>query len=167
MIGFCRISGPGQVPENNRPLNFIAPSARVWPSFCKMTRTEKLLAELIALPSVNPAFAAAAGPAAASGAFPFTALWWRSRWRIFWMSVAGRAGLEVEFQKVLPDRYNIIARLLAQKSDQANHFARPTHGHGGRGNRRSSFPSVKTAGCMAGAHAIRKVPWPPCSAPLW
>jgi acetylornithine deacetylase len=65
-----------------------------------MTRTEKLLAELIALPSVNPAFLPARHPYAGE-----------KRIADFLASVAARAGLEVELQKVLPGRFNIVARL--------------------------------------------------------
>ena len=54
-----------------------------------MTRTEKLLAELIALPSVNPAFL----PPRHSHAG-------EKRVADFLATVAARAGLEVEFQKV-------------------------------------------------------------------
>ena len=73
-----------------------------------MTRTEKLLAELIALPSVNPAFV------------PHDRTLRRGRparlpvkraLRIFSPRSPARAGLEVEFQKVLPGRSNLIARL--------------------------------------------------------
>ena len=66
-----------------------------------MTRTEKLLAELIALPSVNPAFLPPRHPHAGE-----------KRVADFLATVAARAGLEVEFQKVLPGRSNLIARLL-------------------------------------------------------
>jgi len=71
-----------------------------------MTRTEKLLAELIALPSVNPAFLPPRHPHAGE-----------KRVADFLATVAARAGLEIEFQKVvLADghhgRSNIIARLL-------------------------------------------------------
>ena len=66
-----------------------------------MTRTEKLLAELIALPSVNPAFLPARHPMAGE-----------KRVADFLASVAARAGLEVELQKVLPGRSNVISRLL-------------------------------------------------------
>ncbi|HEY5296625.1 MAG TPA: M20 family metallopeptidase [Verrucomicrobiae bacterium] len=66
-----------------------------------MTRTEKLLAELIALPSVNPAFLPSRHPRAGE-----------KRVADFLAAVAARAGLEVEFQKVLPGRSNVIARLL-------------------------------------------------------
>jgi acetylornithine deacetylase len=66
-----------------------------------MTRTEKLLAELIALPSVNPAFLPPRHPNAGE-----------KRVADFLATVAARAGLEIEFQKVLPGRSNIIARLL-------------------------------------------------------
>jgi acetylornithine deacetylase/succinyl-diaminopimelate desuccinylase-like protein len=65
-----------------------------------MTRTEKLLAELIALPSVNPTFLPPRHPHAGE-----------KRVADFLMSVAARAGLEVEFQKVLPNRSNVIVRL--------------------------------------------------------
>ena len=101
-----------------------------------MTRTEKLLAELIALPSVNPAFAPqsevgtarCAVRAAFSGATKseFRPLhaggdaaaqrpylhYGEKNVADFLATVAARAGLEVEFQKVTPDRANVIARLL-------------------------------------------------------
>ena len=66
-----------------------------------MTRTEKLLAELIALPSVNPAFLPPRHPHAEE-----------KRVADFLATVAARAGLEIEFQRVLPGRSNLIARLL-------------------------------------------------------
>ena len=67
----------------------------------EVTRTEKLLAELIALPSVNPAFLAFRHPRAGEkNVADFLAV------------AAARAGLEVELQKVLPGRFNIVARLL-------------------------------------------------------
>jgi acetylornithine deacetylase/succinyl-diaminopimelate desuccinylase-like protein len=64
-----------------------------------MTRTEKLLAELIALPSVNPAFAPSDGASArqARQPHPFAG---EQRVADFLAAVAARAGLEVEFQKV-------------------------------------------------------------------
>ena len=73
-----------------------------------MTRTEQLLAELIALPSVNPAFLPPRHPHAGE-----------KNVSDFLAATAARAGLEVEFQKVLADghhtsqsRSNVIARLL-------------------------------------------------------
>jgi acetylornithine deacetylase len=72
-------------------------------AFCQafgMTRTEKLLAELIALPSVNPAFALPHDPKAGEKSVSD-----------FLLSVGAAAGLEVELQKVLPDRSNVIIRL--------------------------------------------------------
>jgi acetylornithine deacetylase/succinyl-diaminopimelate desuccinylase-like protein len=76
-----------------------------------MTRTEKLLAELIALPSVNPAFVPSDGTTArqARQPHPFAG---EQRVADFLAAVAARAGLEIEFQKVLPGRSNLIARLL-------------------------------------------------------
>ncbi len=65
-----------------------------------MTRTEKLLAELIALPSVNPAFLPARHPYAGE-----------KRVGDFLAATAANAGLDVEIQTVLPGRANIIIRL--------------------------------------------------------
>jgi acetylornithine deacetylase/succinyl-diaminopimelate desuccinylase-like protein len=81
-----------------------------------MTRTEKLLAELVARPSVNPAFAmsVAAGPrrrAASADQQVVSAKCGEQRVADFLASVAARAGLDVEFQKVLPGRSNLMARL--------------------------------------------------------
>lgn len=66
-----------------------------------MTRTEKLLAELVALPSVNPAFLPPRHPRAGE-----------DRVADFLAATAAAGGLEVELQKVLPGRANVIARLL-------------------------------------------------------
>jgi acetylornithine deacetylase/succinyl-diaminopimelate desuccinylase family protein len=64
-----------------------------------MSRTKRLLKDLIALPSVNPAFV----PGNAGGG--------EKRVAEFLASVAAQAGLDVEFQKVLPGRSNLLARL--------------------------------------------------------
>jgi acetylornithine deacetylase/succinyl-diaminopimelate desuccinylase-like protein len=72
-----------------------------------MTRTAKLLAELIALPSVNPAFVPQGGTSARSARF----MMGEQRLADFLASVARRAGLGVGFQKVLPGRSNLIVRL--------------------------------------------------------
>jgi len=101
-----------------------------------MTRTEKLLAELIALPSVNPAFAAqdSVGPrcrAASDDQQAVPTKFGEKNVADFLAMVAARAGLEVEFQNVFGvrghvralesgdvspqsqiERRNIIARLL-------------------------------------------------------
>src|SRR5215472_13215097 len=69
-----------------------------------MSDTAKLLSELIALPSVNPAFLPA-GDARAG----------EQRVSDFVAVTAARAGLDIEFQKVLPGRVNLIARLTPQK----------------------------------------------------
>jgi acetylornithine deacetylase/succinyl-diaminopimelate desuccinylase-like protein len=90
-----------------------------------MTRTEKLLAELIALPSVNPAFARqnvvgkarravrwdAELPLDARAARPYLH-YGEKHVADFLAATAARAGLEVELQKVLPGRPNLIVRLL-------------------------------------------------------
>ena len=65
-----------------------------------MTNTAKLLRELIALPSVNPAFLPANHPRAGEeGVADFLA------------ATAARAGLDVQFQAVAPGRSNLLARL--------------------------------------------------------
>jgi acetylornithine deacetylase/succinyl-diaminopimelate desuccinylase-like protein len=66
-----------------------------------VTETQKLLCDLIALPSVNPAFLSENHPDAGEG-----------RVGDFLAVTAARAGLDVEFQKVAPGRANLIARLL-------------------------------------------------------
>lgn len=66
-----------------------------------MTKTRKLLSELIALPSVNPAFLPVDDSRAGE-----------RRVAEFLAAVAAKSGLEVELQKVLPDRSNLLARLL-------------------------------------------------------
>jgi succinyl-diaminopimelate desuccinylase len=84
-----------------------------------MTRTEKLLAELIALPSVNPAFVPKSvvgtrGPRvrpAGSASRPYLC-YGEKNVADFLATVAAHAGLEVEFQKVAPGRANVITRLL-------------------------------------------------------
>lgn len=65
-----------------------------------MTKTERLLRELIALPSVNPAFLPGRD--------------WRAgeqRVADFLAATAARAGLDVEFQAVSRGRSNVLARL--------------------------------------------------------
>jgi acetylornithine deacetylase/succinyl-diaminopimelate desuccinylase-like protein len=65
-----------------------------------MTRTEKLLRELIALPSVNPALMPPGDPRAGE-----------QRVAEFLAGVASRAGLGIEFRAVFPKRANLLARL--------------------------------------------------------
>ena len=81
-----------------------------------MTRTEKLLAELIALPSVNPAFALRASTFVSlrrdkSARQARLTKLGEKNMADFLASIAARAGLDVEFQKVAPGRANVIARL--------------------------------------------------------
>jgi acetylornithine deacetylase/succinyl-diaminopimelate desuccinylase-like protein len=65
-----------------------------------MAKTEKLLSDLIALPSVNPAFLP--GDNSRTG---------ERRVADFLAASVAKAGLDVEFQKVLPGRSNLLARL--------------------------------------------------------
>ncbi len=64
------------------------------------TDVEKLLRELVALPSVNPAFLPAKHPHAGE-----------QRVADFLAVTAAKAGLDVAFQKVLPGRSNLLATL--------------------------------------------------------
>lgn len=65
-----------------------------------MPSPQNLLADLIALPSVNPGFLSPHHPHGGEG-----------RVAEFLAAVATRAGLDVEFQKYSPQRVNLIARL--------------------------------------------------------
>lgn len=65
-----------------------------------MSNTATLLCELIALRSVNPAFLPPGDACAGEGCVAD-----------FLAVTAARAGLEIEFQKVLPNRVNLLARL--------------------------------------------------------
>jgi len=65
-----------------------------------MTSTAKLLAELIALPSVNSSFLSARHPHAGE-----------SRVAEYLAALGAKVGLDIEFQKALPGRPNLIARL--------------------------------------------------------
>ena len=65
-----------------------------------MTKTEQLLRELIALPSVNPAFLPAQDPHAGEQLMAE-----------FLAATAAQAGLDVEFQPVAKGRANVLARL--------------------------------------------------------
>ena len=65
-----------------------------------MTRTQKLLRELIALPSVNSAFLPPKHPRAGE-----------KKVAGYLASIAKKAGLEVHWQKVFPGRSNLLARL--------------------------------------------------------
>lgn len=65
-----------------------------------MTRTCKLLRELVALPSVNPAFVPAGDPRGGE-----------RQVAEFLAATAARAGLDVEFRQVVTDRANLLAQL--------------------------------------------------------
>jgi acetylornithine deacetylase/succinyl-diaminopimelate desuccinylase family protein len=70
-----------------------------------MTQPEKLLRDLIALPSVNPAFLPAGDLRAGE-----------RRIADFLAATAGRVGLDVDLHKVLPGRPNFFARLTPSGS---------------------------------------------------
>src|SRR5437016_3850598 len=65
-----------------------------------MSQAAKLLRELIALPSVNPAFLPPGDPRAGE-----------QRVADFLAAITARAGLDVEMQEVFPHRANLLARL--------------------------------------------------------
>src|SRR5689334_6153392 len=72
-----------------------------------MTGTQKLLRELVALPSVNPAFLPARHPRAGE-----------QRVADFLAARAAPAGLDVDFQKVSPGRATVLARLCPKGKPQ-------------------------------------------------
>jgi acetylornithine deacetylase len=105
-----------------------------------VTRTEQLLAELIALPSVNPAFLPPRHPNAGEKSVAD-----------FLAATAARAGLEIEFQKVLPGRANVIARLLPKNKIQRTILLAPhldTVGADG-----TQFIPQRNNGCLHGRGA--------------
>lgn len=67
-----------------------------------MTKAENLLRELVALPSVNPAFLPPGHPRAGE-----------QRVAEFLAAAARQAGLEIEFQEAAPGRPNLLVRLPA------------------------------------------------------
>jgi acetylornithine deacetylase/succinyl-diaminopimelate desuccinylase-like protein len=69
-----------------------------------VTQTEKLLRELIALPSVNPAFLLPTDPRAGE-----------ERVVDFLAATAAQAGLDIDLQPVLPGRFNFLARLAPRE----------------------------------------------------
>jgi acetylornithine deacetylase/succinyl-diaminopimelate desuccinylase-like protein len=74
-----------------------------------MTPTEKLLAALIALPSVNPTLLPPSPSARPDAAFHPRA--GEGRVAEFLATVLARAGLDLDFQQVFPQRANLLARL--------------------------------------------------------
>src|SRR5262245_15826522 len=69
-----------------------------------MSRAKKLLREIIALPSVNPAFLPANDPRAGE-----------HRVVDFLAATAARNGLDLELHEVAPGRSNLLARLAASR----------------------------------------------------
>ena len=69
-----------------------------------MTLSEKLLRELIAIPSVNPAFVPAGDSMAGE-----------KRVAEFLADKLVKGGLDIEWQRVFPDRSNLIARMLPRE----------------------------------------------------
>jgi acetylornithine deacetylase/succinyl-diaminopimelate desuccinylase-like protein len=101
-----------------------------------MLETEKLLRDLVALPSVNPAFLPV-GDARAG----------EQRVGDFLAARAARAGLDVEFRQVLPQRANFLASLSPR----------------GRVKQRVLLaPHLDTAACMAAGLAIPRARSRPC-----
>jgi acetylornithine deacetylase/succinyl-diaminopimelate desuccinylase family protein len=105
-----------------------------------MTKTEKLLRELIALPSVNPAFLPPNDPRAGE-----------QRIADFLASVAAQSGLDIEFQKVLPERSNLIARLTPREGARRRIVLAPHMDTVGADD--SSFVPVRKSGRVYGRGA--------------
>lgn len=114
-----------------------------------MTNTARLLSELIALPSVNPAFLPV-GDARAG----------EERMADFLAATAARAGLDIEIQKALPGRFNLIARLrpsnkisqtilLAPHLDTVPAASEEQYWPQKRGDRLFGRGACDTKGCIA------------------
>lgn len=96
-----------------------------------MTKTEKLLRELIAIPSVNPAFLPANDPNAGE-----------KRVAEFLAGIAGRAGLDIEFRPVASQRLNLLAAYRPGSRGRS-----PSHALGLRVRRRVLLaPHMDTVG---------------------
>jgi acetylornithine deacetylase/succinyl-diaminopimelate desuccinylase-like protein len=92
---------PSSILDNRLRL-FYPPSSPSWGK--PVSQTEKLLRELIALPSVNPAFLPANDPRAGE-----------QRMVDFLAATVAPAGLDIELQPVLPGRPNFVARLESRE----------------------------------------------------
>jgi acetylornithine deacetylase/succinyl-diaminopimelate desuccinylase-like protein len=114
-----------------------------------LSETEKLARELIALPSVNPAFLPAGHPHGGE-----------SRVADFLAATAAHAGLDVTFQKVLPGRSNLLATLsaagpprrrilLAPHLDTVNAFSEGQFSPRWRAGRLSGRGACDTKGSIA------------------
>lgn len=123
------------------------------PRLFAMTPTEKLLRELIALPSVNPAFMPAGDPRAGEG-----------RVADFLLATAASAGLDVELRPVFPGRPNLLARLTPPEKFAAGCCSRRTWTPWAmwRCPMHFSNRAPKTDGFMVAARVTPKVPWPRC-----
>jgi acetylornithine deacetylase/succinyl-diaminopimelate desuccinylase-like protein len=105
-----------------------------------MTKTEKLLRELIALPSVNPAFLPAQDPHAGE-----------QRVAEFLAATAAQGGLDVEFQAVSPGRSNLLARLSPRGKARQRLLLVPHMDTVGAAD--GQFTPVKRNGCLFGRGA--------------
>ena len=117
-----------------------------------MTKTEKLLRELIALPSVNPAFLPARHPHAGE-----------QRVAEFLAATAAQAGLDVEFQAGCQGPLESARAPLASRQGAATGPARAAHGHGERRRGTIHAAPAATAASLAAAPATPRVRWRPCS----
>lgn len=105
-----------------------------------MTASEKLLRELIALPSVNPAFLPPGDPRAGE-----------KRVAEFLAATAASAGLEVEFQEVVNDRCNLLARMTPTgKTRQRILLAPHTDTVGNAGMPEALFHPTRKGGRLQG-----------------
>ena len=97
-----------------------------------MSRPEKLLRELIALPSVNPAFVSANDPHAGE-----------QRMADFLAATAAQAGLPIEFHEVLPRTIQFYHPPFADRQNQATHPARAPSRYGSSATTKQFSPLKK------------------------
>ena len=144
-----------------------------------MTRTEKLLAELIALPSVNPAFvpksvARTRGPVAQASRLPpsvdgcrrdacaTSTNSARRMWRIFSPPSPRAPDSKSNSKKFCPD-VPISSRDCCRRIKSARPSCSRRTSTPSTPTIRNSFRAGKTAGFTDAARATQKVPSPPCS----
>ena len=104
-----------------------------------MTQTQKLLRELIALPSVNCALLPPNHPRAGE-----------KRVVDFLTATAAAAGLDVDVQKVFPDRCNLLAR-LSPAGDLGSRVQEPVVPFMGAGH---GDEQVVGLACLAGRASV-------------
>ena len=119
-----------------------------------MNAPRKLLCELIALPSVNPAFLVKDDPGGGE-----------RQVAEFLAATAAKAGLDIEFQPVLPGRANLLARCLPRGRVRHRVLLAPIWTRSEAGAPAISRRAWLAGDCMAAGPATPKAASPRCCRP--